>query len=251
MKHVLIVIFLICSIFEGNTQTANHLFEGANKLYQNKEYEQASVLYDSILKMNVESAELYYNLGNCYYKLNRNASAILNYERALKLSPDDEDILFNLRLANLRIADKIDPIDELFFINWWKQLTGTLSSASWSTVCIILIWLVFLSFTVFIITRYHSIKKISFFIGLLLCVSSFFTLLFAWQQYQSETKNKYAIVFADNAYIKSAPDESSTDLFILHEGIKVEILDQIGEWIKIKIADGNVGWIEKTSVQSI
>src|SRR5947209_3472912 len=116
----LIIAFLNISLLFG--QTNKELFYKANDFYQKRDYENAAKNYESITKQGYESAEVYYNLGNCYYKTNNIPLAILNYERAIKLAPGDEDIDMNLKIANLKIIDKIEPLPPLFFKNWWTGL---------------------------------------------------------------------------------------------------------------------------------
>tara|TARA_B100000780_G_scaffold267953_1_gene225479 strand:- start:509 stop:682 length:174 start_codon:yes stop_codon:yes gene_type:complete len=54
-----------------------------------------------------------------------------------------------------------------------------------------------------------------------------------------------------NAYIKSAPSNQSKDLFILHEGTKVLVLEKFKDWNKIKLSDGMIGWIELEYLREI
>ena len=54
-----------------------------------------------------------------------------------------------------------------------------------------------------------------------------------------------------NAYIKSAPSNQSEDLFILHEGTKVQVLEVFNDWTKIKLSDGMIGWLENKAIEEI
>jgi len=226
-------------------------FEQANTYYQNKDYIKAIELYDSILAQGVESAALYYNLANAHFKINNIPAAILNYERAKKLIPSDEDILFNLKIANLRIVDKIEPLPSMFYNRWWEELVRLNSSAGWSNVLLSLLWTALVSGFLFLTAPAIRIKRIIFVVGIVALIIAGLFLVFARQQYQYEQNSNFAIVFAPNVYIKSAPDEQSTDLFILHEGIKVEIIDKVGEWEKLRLADGKVGWIKGEAAEGI
>ena len=55
----------------------------------------------------------------------------------------------------------------------------------------------------------------------------------------------------DKVDVKSAPNEAGTDVFTLHEGVKVRIDDQSLEWVKIRLADGKVGWLKSTHIVKI
>src|SRR6059036_404081 len=126
-RWYLVLLLFICQTLVA--QEAVRQFEQANQLYRDGKYDQAAGLYEQVISNGYESAALYYNLGNACFKLKNTPSAILNYERAKRLAPHDEDILYNLRLANLRIVDKIEPIPQIFFIDWWRSLVNTFSSS--------------------------------------------------------------------------------------------------------------------------
>ena len=87
-------------------------------------------------------------------------------------------------------------------------------------------------------------KKIGFWIGVFTLLVSLISLAMGIQLKHMQTANNTAIIFASPVTLKSAPAESGTNLFVLHEGTKVEILDKVGEWRWVKIADGNRGWIK-------
>lgn len=240
--------FLLANfVFAGDEK---NLFEQGNKFYQEKEYAKAIELYDSILKSGYESATLYFNLGNAFFKDGENTKAIINYEKAKKLNPGDEDIEFNLRLANLRVADKIEPLPRILFTKLWAGMIANYSSGTWAVILVGIIWLAFTFGLIFIFTNNMSTKKISFFSAIFILLFSLFISFIAYSQYQDEQKI-FAIVFSPNAYIKSAPDEKGVDLFILHEGVKVELKDEVGEWGKIKLEDGKEGWVKREAIENI
>ena len=51
--------------------------------------------------------------------------------------------------------------------------------------------------------------------------------------------------------VKSSPDKSSTDLFVLHEGTVVTITDRLDGWCEVVIADGKKGWVEGRKIEII
>src|SRR5258706_2151249 len=137
---MLIVCLLLCSVQSAFSQEARLEFNQANQLYRDAQYEKASQLYEQVSKNGYESPALYYNLGNCYFKLHNLRAAVLSYERARRLAPRDEDISYNLRLANLRVVDKIDPLPQLFLLDWWNDFLGFYSSDGWALIVIICAW---------------------------------------------------------------------------------------------------------------
>jgi tetratricopeptide (TPR) repeat protein len=229
-------------------QAPERAFTRANDTYKNADYKRAAQMYEDLVTSGIESEEVYFNLGNCYYKLGNIAAAILNYERAQRLDPTDEDIDFNLTLAQSRITDKIDPAPQFFVVKWWRMFVALATPSAWSLVGVILVWSFIVVAALFFIARSPSFKKAMFAVGLvmLFCAALMFT--FAFQQHNKATS---AIVFASSVVAKSEPQEESKDLFVLHEGTKIDILGIDGEWYKVRIADGSVGWMRLNTVRII
>ncbi len=223
----------------------------ANKAYTDGLYTNALELYKQVLKDGYESPDLYYNIGNVYYKMNDFTSAILFYERAKKLNPGNEDIEYNLKVANSKIADKIEPIPDLFYRRWYASLTRQFSADTWAKAGIIGFILTLIFATLYMISRILFIRKLGFWLGIILFFLSVFSFLFAYHNFRNVKNQTEAIIFAPTVTIKSSPDDKSIDLFVLHEGTKVQLLDQIGNWFEIKIANGSIGWLSSSSVERI
>jgi tetratricopeptide (TPR) repeat protein len=251
MKKFIVIIglsFLTCSL---SAMDYGPVVSSANKAYTDGLFTNALELYKQVLKDGYESPELYYNIGNVYYKMNDFTSAILYYERAKKLDPGNEDIEYNLKVANSRIADKIEPIPEMFYRRWYASLTRQFSADTWAKAGIMafIFFLVLASF--YVISRILFLRKLGFWLGIILLLLSVFSFLFAWQNFRSAKNQTEAIIFTPTVIIKSSPDDKSIDLFVLHEGTKVQLLDQIGNWYEIKIANGSIGWLPSASVERI
>ena len=237
MKLKTLIITLLVSI---SSFASDQLFEKANKAYNNSDYTSAITLYDSILTIGLESSELYYNLGNCHYKAQDWANAIWHYEKSLKLEKNDKTIQ-NLELANLKIIDRIEEIPQLFYKKWWSSFISIFNTFSWQLISILIIWL---ALTIKILSQFTNYKKEHFLSILysLALISVFAT----YSSYQRNITKKEAIIFTSSVVVNSAPTTNSTNLFSLHSGSKIEILDTIGEWINIKIANGSSGWIKES-----
>lgn len=244
-----VLLSILCSPLFA--QEAKLQFEEANQLYRGGEYEKAASMYDRVVKNGYESAALYYNLGNAHFKLKNTPPAILNYERAKRLAPHDEDISYNLRLANLHIVDRIDPLPQLFFIEWWRSLIGSLASSGWSVLAIASLWCAAMCGAVVRLVRSVVVQRI--FLGLIAASLLISVLGFTGtvQQYRHEHNDQTAIVFGASVSVKSSPDAQSTDLFVIHEGVKIELLDTVGEWKKIRLGDGKMGWMPVGEIQII
>ena len=208
-------------------------------------------MYKSIIAAGYESVDLYYNLGNACYKQNDISSAILYYEKAHKLDPGNEDVNFNLKIANTKITDKIEAIPELFYKRWYRKLIESYSVDKWSKTGVVLLCLGLFAGLFYFVSRTLIIRKAGFWLGFVFILISLFSFLFAWQSYNNIMHRKEAIIFAPTVTIKSSPDEKSVDLFVLHEGAKVELIDNIGTWYEIRIANGSVGWLYESAIERI
>ncbi len=251
MKRVIISILLL--VLASFTFAAENqvIIARANKAYNDGLYPVAIEQYKAVIKSGTESPELYYNLGNAYYKQNDYPSAILYYEKARKLDPSGEDINFNLNVVNSKIADKIEPLPELFYKRWYRALTELMPVDGWARTGLILLLIALTGGVLYYISRRLLLRKIGFWAGLVCIFLSVFSLFFAFQGYQSYRNNREAIIFAPTVTLKSSPDEKSIDLFVLHEGTKVRLIDNIGTWYEIRIANGSVGWLPASSVERI
>jgi tetratricopeptide (TPR) repeat protein len=247
MKKIYILLLII---FTTSALSAQSLQDAA-EAYSKENYSEAVHIYESLSDSLGVSPELYYNLGNSYYKLKQYPKAILNYERALLLSPGEEDIKVNLELARANIVDKIDVLDRSFISIWFEKLRNITSSNTWAIIAITTFILFLLGVFIYIFGKNVTLKKIGFFGGLLLLLVSIYANVASYKQKQKILERNTAIVISPSVTIKSSPSDSGTDLFILHEGTKVEITDKMGEWKEVKIEDGNRGWIKNEDMEII
>jgi tetratricopeptide (TPR) repeat protein len=250
MRWILMVL-CISAVSFSVAQEAAIQFDQANQFYRNGEYQRAVQMYGQVIQNGYESELLYYNIGNSYFKLQNVPAAILNFERAKRLAPNDDDINYNLRLANLRVIDKIEPIPRLFFINWWNSFIHLFSSDRWATMGIIGLWIAAVSSGLIFVVRRSVFQRVSFLVSVVVLLISTLAFIGMYQRIHLEQNESTAIIFSETVSVKSAPDAQSTDLFVLHEGVKVEFLDAVGEWRKIRLADGKVGWLSNKNIQVI
>ncbi len=248
---LMLAIVLLLSFARAFAADPATIFNKANELYKARDYSNAALQYEQLTKENFKEAEVYYNLGNCYYKLDNNAKAVLNYERALKYKPDDEDIQFNLKIAQLKLIDKIDAVPEIFYVRWKHDLYSLFPSGTWAIIITVCVWLMFLFASLYFISQNVLIRKTGFLLAFVFLILSLGSWYLGEQNYQSEFVKKSGIVMAVSAYVKSSPGEQNTDLFLLHEGTKVSVLDEYEDWVKISIANGSVGWLKKGDVEEI
>jgi tetratricopeptide (TPR) repeat protein len=242
-------ILLTCGI--GFAQSgANYYFEQGNTAYRNGDYELAAEWYQKILDTGYENSVVYYNLGNCYYKLNKIGLAVLHYEKARKLAPDDPEIQFNLELANLKVRDRIEMPEAFVLLRWWQNAKQLFSLSGWTHLTAFCYIFTILAVIAYLFTMNKTLQKIT---RIALISGTVVTLLCGTMLLINilDERSKEAIILADTLNVLSAPDENGTNVFLLHEGAKVQFAEQRGEWVKIVLPDGKSGWIKRQYLEII
>lgn len=243
-------IFYILLFFFGSLTAQNEkVFDQANALYNEGKFAEAIDRYEVILNTDKHSAALYFNIANAHYKLNHIAPSIYYYEKALALKPKDKDIINNLAFANNMRIDAIDNLPEVGLSRFIKKVTNSFSFNTWAKVSVALVML-FVLFYLFYYFTYGTGKKRFYFVGSTLSiVFALMALVFTFYSYSLANKNNPAIVFAQESKVKTEPNLRSDEAFVLHEGTKVQVLDTINSWKKIKLADGKTGWISSNDIK--
>lgn len=232
-------------------QIPDELMKEGNKYFQEKDYTSAIDAYHKILSQGIQSAPLYYNLGNAYFKSGRIGHAILNYEKGLKLSPGDEDLAYNLQIANSRTVDKITELPSIFIVKWWEILITSFSFTGWSIITIFLYILFLTSIGLYLLSKNFNVQRISFFSGSISLSVLIVATVILISRYNHEASTDYGILLNPIYSVKTSPDIKSNDAFVIHEGIKFVVEDNVNEWVKIKLVDGKIGWIEKRAFEQI
>ena len=230
-------------------QTTTERFDNAASYYEQKDYETALNLFSEIEALPMYSSDVYYNMANCYYKMHQKAKAVLYYKKALKLAPNDEDVQFNLKLVQLQLVDKLAQIPQPFYTKWMHAAKNLLSIDNWAKMGLVLLFLFSILIIGFLVSDNYKLKKklfLGFSLSLIVCLKAF-----GMAYYSFSTQKTNAILMEANAYIKSAPSTQSEDLFILHEGTKVSVIEVFNDWTKIKLSDGMIGWVESYLVETI
>ncbi|MDR1675530.1 MAG: tetratricopeptide repeat protein [Tannerella sp.] len=240
-------------LFAGTVHglAAQEALREAETAYAQEDYAKAIELYESVLKHYGDAHEVYYNLGNAYYKAGKIAPAILNYERALLMQPGDRDARVNLEIAKSRTTDNIEPLGEWFIIQWFRAVQNLCGVDTWAAIGLIGFILFAGCLTLYFFAKWMRLRKIGFYAALVLLTIVICANLFAWNERKALTERTGAIVFAPTVTVKSSPDASGRDLFVLHEGVKVFIRSTLGEWNEIELEDGSVGWIHQKDIEKI
>jgi len=244
MKKAQIIILLILSIFYLERVAAqDSLFKEANGLYNKKEYEKAIASYQQLIDKGYQDAVLYYNLGNAHFKSGQIGFAVLWYERALRLSPNNKDIQYNLAFANQQTIDNIESIPPFFLKIWLLTVQNLFSAKQWAVMSIVLCSLLaFCILLIFLISGYR-LRMLFFSFACLTLIATVISIVFAVLQTNQASRTDEGIVIQSSLTVKSTPDNSGTDLFTVHEGAKVTITDNAGEWVEVQFNNGNKGWV--------
>ncbi|WP_214070717.1 tetratricopeptide repeat protein [Mucilaginibacter sp. dw_454] len=227
------------------------LFEKANELYSKGQYKEATETYQRILETGQESASVYFNLGNCSYKEGDIPQALLYFEKAHRLAPGDDDINFNIRLATSKTVDKIDEAPEFFVSRWWKGFILNYSADGLATTAIILTLIGSALLIWYFFALAAGAKRFAFFSSIFFFFVAICAIIIACSQANYFDNNKQAIVFTSSVNVKTSPAEAVSTTFVLHDGTKVNIMGNNNGWIRIKIANGNEGWIKEGDVKEI
>lgn len=247
-RMYVLLMLLACILLPANASLKTE----ADKAYQENDFKGAIEKYEAILEGGQESADVYYNLGNSYYKNKNIAKAVLNYERALLLSPGDEDIRYNLEMAKSKTIDKVTPKSEIFIVTWVSSIRDLMSESSWAVFAIICFVLFLLGTSAYIFGGKIVIKKTGFSLAVVFLVLTVVANMFADSQKEKLVNRTGAIIMQPSVTVKSTPDDSGTDLFVLHEGTKVYINDNsMKGWKEVSLEDGSRGWVSTESIEVI
>lgn len=227
------------------------LWDRANTAYINGDFRTAADTYEELLAEGRVSVKLYYNLANAYFKEGRLGKAILCYRRALRLSPGNGDVRYNLSVAEARTKDNIERIPEFFFSVWMRGVRHTMGSTAWTLLSLLFLAGALAFVLLYLLAQRLSLRKTGFYGTLAAAVLFVVTASFAASSRREMLDRSAAVVMPASVAVKSSPDKSATDLFLLHEGTVVRIVDRLGEWCEVVIDDGKKGWLESHKIEVI
>ena len=231
-----------------NKVFGNDLLRQAEKAYDQKKYTEAITCYEKLVSDGYRSYQLFFNLGNAYYRNNELGKAIYNYELARKLEPTDEDVNINLGIASSKTVDKIDS-KENFFISAVKSgLLTSFSTKVWGWMSVTFIFLAAVLFFVFISSGRLLVKRICFGLSGIFLILFVLTYVLGYSAMNARFDNKFAIIVAQEIRVMNEPTEMAKSKFNLHEGTKIRVVENNGDWVLIKLDNGNEGWVRKAEV---
>jgi len=250
-KKILIFYLLFMILFQGASQDIGFLNAKGSQLYSDTNYEDAIQTWEEIIESGYEASTIYYNLGNAYFKSNKIAPAILNYERAKILAPHNKDINYNLELARTYVIDKIDELPEVFYLRWYNNIVQMFSSNTWAIITIIAFVIFLVLFSTYLYAKNYSFKKTAFWLSTIFLLIWLCAFAFSWSGNKLVTDHNKAIVFSPSVTVLSSPDRSGTELFVIHQGTYVTLIDELNEWTEILLSSGTKGWLLSSSIEKI
>lgn len=233
------------------SQNSENYFKAGNDFYNNGQFEKALDSYFKVLNENYHSAELYFNIGNTYYKLDSIAHSIFYFEKAKKMSSMDRDILNNLGYAENMKIDLIEKLPMSQIENFQIYLFNIFSSNQLGYIIILLLWFFCILFTLYYFIRNSRLKKILFLISSLFFLLTALTFILGTQKSTYDSSLIEAIVFEKQISVNDEPNDRAEVLFNLHEGTKVNIIEKLENWLKIKLENGAEGWIKSKGIKQI
>ncbi len=246
----LVLFFLLIGSVSASAQS-DSLYNRANAHYEGGEYEAALDAYGQLIASGYESSDLYYNMGNAAFRSNSIGLSILYYEKALKLEPGNQDAAHNLEYVKQYRVDAFDSIPVFFLKNWIRAFVHLLSERSWSLAALLLFSLFFICVLLYLFSRRMVLKKAGFFIGLAVLLLFGLSLASAVSAHRQIVRPVEAVIIEPSVTVRSTPDHSGTELFILHEGTKVTSGEMVSGWQNIRVADGREGWVVQNHIASI
>ena len=243
------LLFLYCSMVLG--QEKETIFENANSAYNAGQFEKAVMLYKEILESGLHSAELYFNLANSYYRLNQVGESIFYFEKAKQLKPTDEDINVNSNFAQNMAIDAVEVLPKSQITQLREKTIGLFSQDGWAFFIILLAWFLVFFWGLYLWNKVPVIKRTFFIFTLVLGSLLMGSLSIGVIKSSKTADTTYGILFNKKIEVWAEPNSRAEVLFLLHEGTKVQMLDQLQEWQKIRIANGSEGWIKNGRVRSL
>lgn len=255
MKYIVTAIIILLTALSpckaSDVKEAREVYTRAMEEYKEGNFREAYELFNNLIDKGYSSFSLYYNTGNAAFKTGEIPSAILNYEKSLLLKPFNKDARYNLEIAKTYTVDKLEVIPEIFFIDWLKILSLTMRANYWAVGALLFFTVSVVLLAVFLFSDRYRIKKLSFAGAIALFILFLVSLGLGLTNRSLTANNNEAIIFEPVVTGSSSPGTGGNELFVIHEGTKVEILDKLGDWYEISLSDGTIGWIPADNAKKI
>ena len=250
MKKTIILIFFF-AIQALAAQAPQEQFTQANEAYADANYKEATRLYEKLIQQDWQSSELHFNLGNTYYKKGEIAPSIYHYEMALLLSPGNKTYINNLRFAEQKRLDEIEPIQKSKFDLQIESVINWFNLEQWGKIAIGFAIISLLCFAGFLFLKKAFFKRLFFSLFIVFTLGCVITFYLADKQAFLGSQNTHGIIFAEEASVYAEPNTNANTLLLLHEGTKVKVEDTFRSYTKIRLGNDITGWIETSHIKKL
>lgn len=244
-------VLLVCIATSAIAQNSETLFSEANTLYTDGKYQEAINKYEQIINTGNLSSELFFNLGNSYYKLNKVGPSIYNFEKALQLNPLNQDAQNNLIFAKRLALDRIEELPKSVLQKFNENYLSKISYNSWAGITVLCAFLGAILFLLYYFAYTPTRKRLFFTTSITSFILLIITLAITFHQYNKYTSTVEAIVYTPEVSVKNEPTKNAEEAFLIHEGTKVQILDEVEDWKKIRLVDGKIGWLKAKDINQL
>jgi len=252
MRRTILFIIILFACTKGMTgQTPEERYSQAGELYSSGDYSGAAAIYKTLWEEGFRGEDLLYNTGNAFFKAGDNASAILFYERAKLIAPADEDIDYNLQIARSRITDRFETVPQLFFVRWFDFMALLTSSNIWAVSALVMFISSLMLALIFLTRSRARGRLLSFWLSIASLVMAFLMISLAVRNNSLVNHNRNAVISCSIVTGRSAPGETGNELFVLHAGTTVTVEQELGEYLEVRLPDGNKGWIGSSCMEKI
>lgn len=248
LAYISLFIGLSFSVLSVRALDIVDFFSLANEAYEKEHYQEAIVLYDSLANRGKTSFQLEYNLGNAHFKAGNLGKSILHFERAKNRRPHNNDLAYNLRIANRQVIENIQARPGGFWKSLSRSIGGLLPVHIWAILSLLSLWIGLGGVYVYLFKKDTISPTQSLRLGVGCLALSLFLLLISSSRSGMESYDDYGIILPKRAYVKSAPGARSNDVFVVYEGLKIKVNDQVDGWLKVEMADKKEGWLPLTDV---
>ncbi len=243
---VLSVLFTPATPVRAETDEGCAAFLQANAAYNQTNFSRAIRLYKKAEALRFTPGGLYYNLGNAYYRDGRLGNAIASYLRARRLLPRDSDVVENLKTARDQTEDGIatrEPAAALrqFLFVYYKFSVDELM---WTSA--VFVALLFIGLAVYAFAPWPALRRLLTIVAVITVVAGSAA---GCRLYEARA-GRHAVVVADTAVVRAGPNDTFAEMFILHDGTEIKVLEKDTQWAKIQVAKKK-GWIERRTIDTI
>lgn len=252
MKRAIVFCTLIILSFSGIVaQTPQERYSQAAELYSSGDFSGAGAIYKKLYEEGFRSRDLLYNAGNAFFKTGDNASAILFFERASLADPADEDIDYNLQIARSKVTDRFETVPQLFFVRWFDFLALLASTNVWAVIALAMFVAALLCAVIFLTIARARGRLLSFWLAAAALLLSILTVSLALHNNSLVNNNNRAVITCSIVTGRSAPGDNGSEIFVIHSGTTVTVEQELGEFLEVRLPDGNKGWLKGDCLEKI